>query len=220
LKIFDFFYFCPGKMVRHNNEVPHQHFKKDWQSNVRTWFNQPARKKRRRLARQKKAVQVFPRPVAGPLRPIVHSQTVKYNTKIRAGRGFTLDELKEAGIPAKLAPSIGIAVDHRRINKSLESLQANAARLKAFKAKLIVFPRRSKKPKAGDASAEELSSATQLKGPVLPVEQDVPEVSIAEITDEMKEVVAYGKLRLERMNKRNDGKRKKRAAEAEKDEKK
>lgn len=36
-------------MVKHNNEVPHQHFKKDWQSYVKTWFNQPARKKRRRL---------------------------------------------------------------------------------------------------------------------------------------------------------------------------
>jgi len=37
---------------------------------------------------------VYPRPVAGPLRPVVHSQTQRYNTKIRAGRGFTLDELK------------------------------------------------------------------------------------------------------------------------------
>jgi hypothetical protein len=31
---------------------------------------------------------------------------------------------QEAGIPAKLAPTIGIAVDHRRTNRSLESLQA------------------------------------------------------------------------------------------------
>jgi hypothetical protein len=44
--------------------------------------------------RQKKAVAVFPRPTAGPLRPVVHSQTLKYNSKIRAGRGFTLEELK------------------------------------------------------------------------------------------------------------------------------
>jgi hypothetical protein len=44
--------------------------------------------------RQKKAVAVFPRPTAGPLRPVVHSQTLKYNAKIRAGRGFTLEELK------------------------------------------------------------------------------------------------------------------------------
>jgi large subunit ribosomal protein L13e len=34
-------------MVRHNNVVPNQHFKKKWQFYVKTWFNQPARKKRR-----------------------------------------------------------------------------------------------------------------------------------------------------------------------------
>lgn len=32
-------------------------------------------------------------------------------------------ELQEAGIPAKFAPTIGIAVDHRRKNRSLEGLQ-------------------------------------------------------------------------------------------------
>ncbi|KAH7307055.1 hypothetical protein KP509_22G044100 [Ceratopteris richardii] len=76
--------------MKHNNVVPNGHFKKDWQSYVRTWFNQPARKKRRRLARQKKAVRVFPRSTSGALRPVVHSQTLKYNMKVRAGRGFTL----------------------------------------------------------------------------------------------------------------------------------
>lgn len=35
-------------MVRHNNVVPNEHFRKDWQNYVKTWFNQPARKKRRR----------------------------------------------------------------------------------------------------------------------------------------------------------------------------
>ena len=37
-------------MVRHNNVVPNQHFKKKWHQviGVRTWFNQPARKIRRR----------------------------------------------------------------------------------------------------------------------------------------------------------------------------
>lgn len=45
-------------------------------------------------ARQKKAVKTFPRPTAGPLRPIVHGQTLKYNMKVRAGRGFSLEELK------------------------------------------------------------------------------------------------------------------------------
>lgn len=50
-----------------------------------------------------------------------------------------------AGIPKKLAPTIGIAVDHRRRNRSLESLQANVQRLKTYKAKVVVFPRRARK---------------------------------------------------------------------------
>lgn len=61
---------------------------------VKTWFNQPMRKKRRRANRTKKACQIAPRPVAGLLRPVVRCPTFKYNTRIRAGRGFTLDELK------------------------------------------------------------------------------------------------------------------------------
>ena len=73
-------------------------------------------------AREKKAKAVFPRPTSGALRPVVHSQTQRYNTKIRAGRGFTLAELKAAKIPVKYAPTIGICVDHRRKNRSQEGL--------------------------------------------------------------------------------------------------
>ena len=29
-----------GKMVRHNNVIPNQHFHKDWQNRVKTWFDQ------------------------------------------------------------------------------------------------------------------------------------------------------------------------------------
>ncbi|KAL3678290.1 hypothetical protein R1sor_021246 [Riccia sorocarpa] len=207
-------------MVKHNNVIPNGHFKKGWQEYVKTWFNQPARKKRRRTVRQKKAVAIFPRPVAGALRPVVRSQTVRYNSKVRAGRGFTFEELKGAGISKKLASTIGIAVDHRRKNKCLESLQANIARLNTYKAKLVVFPRRSRKIKAGDSTPEELASATQLQGPVLPIQNPRSVVELVSITEEMKNAKAYAKLRLERMNARLVGKRKKRAAEAEKDEKK
>merc|ERR1719253_710888 len=68
--------------------------------------------------------------------------TQRYNSKARLGRGFTLDELKAAGIAKKLAPTVGIAVDHRRKNRCTESLQENAARLKLYKSKLLVIPRR------------------------------------------------------------------------------
>lgn len=207
-------------MVKHNNVVPNGHFKKHWQNYVKTWFNQPARKQRRRIARQKKAVKIFPRPTAGPLRPIVHGQTQKYNMKVRAGRGFSLEELKAACVPKKLAPTIGIAVDHRRRNRSLESLQANVQRLKTYKAKLVVFPRTARKLKAGDSSPEELATATQVQGNYMAITQEKPSLELVKVTEEMKNFKAYAKLRVERMNKRLVGVRLKKAAEAEKDEKK
>merc|ERR1712000_360200 len=100
--------------MKHNNAIPRNHFKKDWQNRVKTWFDQPARKQRRRVNRAKKAARVFPRPVAGLLRPLVQAPTKKYNAKTRLGRGFTLEELKAAGVSRYQARSIGIAVDHRR----------------------------------------------------------------------------------------------------------
>ncbi|XP_059286793.1 large ribosomal subunit protein eL13y [Lycium ferocissimum] len=206
--------------MKHNNVIPNGHYKKHWQNYVKTWFNQPARKTRRRNARQNKAATIFPRPTAGSLRPIVHGQTLKYNMKVRAGRGFSLEELKAAGIPKKLAPTIGIAVDHRRRNRSLEGLQTNVQRLKTYKAKLVIFPRHSKKVKAGDSSAEELANATQVQGPYLPIVREQPAVELVKVTDEMKSFNAYGKLRIERTNARHVGVRLKRAAEAQKEEKK
>ncbi|KAI9021207.1 ribosomal protein L13e [Hyaloraphidium curvatum] len=171
--------------MRHNNQLPNAHFRKLWQERVKTHFDQPGRKKRRRAARAAKAARIAPRPVDGLLRPAVRGQTVKYNTKLRAGRGFTLDELKAAGIRRKEARSIGIAVDHRRKNRSEESLAMNVERLKEYKSKLIVFPKRAGKAKKGDASAEEIKEATQLKGKLFPivaaaVEQEFAAVESAE----------------------------------------
>ena len=65
------------------------------------------------------------------------------------GRGFSLIELKEAGLNAQFARTIGIAVDHRRRNNSQEELAANTKRLKAYLAKLVLFPRAAGKPKNG-----------------------------------------------------------------------
>lgn len=81
-------------MGKGNNAIPNGHFHKDWQKHVKTWFNQPARKERRRTARRHKALAIAPRPAAGCLRPQVRCQTFKYNTRLREGRGFSLDELK------------------------------------------------------------------------------------------------------------------------------
>jgi large subunit ribosomal protein L13e len=104
-------------------------------------------------------------------------------------------------------------VDHRRKNRSLETLQTNAARLKAYKASLVVFPRRSKKPKAGDATAEELQKADQCTTTLAPITKPAVAPEFVALTADMKATKAYGKLRVERMNKRQMGMRKKRAEE-------
>merc|ERR1739842_191202 len=154
----------------------------DWQNYVKTWFNQPARKIRRRQNRIAKAAKVAPRPI-GKLRPVVSCPTYKYNLKQRAGRGFTLEEIKAAGLSKKFARTIGIAVDHRRRNKSVESVQlagtkvmapkavtkrpramAITADMQAFKAFQTIRQARAFKrlhgiraKKAADAEADELS---------------------------------------------------------------
>ncbi|KAJ1434997.1 Ribosomal protein L13e [Sesbania bispinosa] len=125
-----------------------------------------------------------------------------------------------AGISDKVAGTIGIVVDHRRKNRSLESLQANVQRLKTYKAKLVVFPRRSRKFKNGDSAPEELATATQVQGLYMPIVRERPFVEFTKVTDEMKSFKAYCKLRLKRTNQRHMGARLKKAAEAEKEEKK
>ncbi|CAI9174484.1 unnamed protein product, partial [Rangifer tarandus platyrhynchus] len=79
-----------------NDMILKPHFHKGWQRRVGTWFNQLARKIRRRKARQAKVHRIAPRPVSGPLRPVVRCPTVRYYVKVRAGRGFSLEELREA----------------------------------------------------------------------------------------------------------------------------
>jgi len=164
--------------MRGNYALPDNHFRKDWQRFVRTWFDQPAKKTARRKARAAKAVKMHPRPV-NDLRPVVRCQTVKYNRKIRAGRGFTLDELKAAGISRKFAPTVGICVDHRRKNRSEEAFRNNVARLKLYRSKLVIFPRNSssKRVKKGDSTREECKAVSQVVAKqVLPI--SVPEKRI------------------------------------------
>merc|ERR1712072_1397825 len=155
--------------MKHNNQIHSvRKFRKYWQRYVKTWFNQPARKKSRRTARAKKAAEIAPRPVAGCIRPVVHGATLKYNSKVRIGRGFSLAEIKAAEIGKLEAESLGIAVDHRRRNRSVEGKQANLQRLKEYKANLVVFPRRAKKLKNGwkaDSTAEEISVASARSAP-------------------------------------------------------
>ncbi|KAL9134203.1 MAG: hypothetical protein Q9175_004619, partial [Cornicularia normoerica] len=206
--------------IKHNQQIQHNHFRKDWQRRVRTHFDQPGRKSRRRNARLTKAAAVAPRPV-DKLKPVVRCPTVKYNRRVRAGRGFSLAELKEAGIPRKLAPTIGISVDHRRANLSVESLTANVARLKAFRERLILFPRRSGQHKKIDSSKEDIEAYANGEKErahkvhhVLPIKDMAKENAIGEVsTSDMPEgeEAAYRKLRDARSEARLVGVREKRA---------
>lgn len=172
-------------------------------------------KKRRRLARIARAQKIGPRPTAGFLRPVVRCQTAKYNIRVRAGRGFTLAELKAAGINRREARGVGIAVDYRRTNRSVEAFQANVDRLQNYVAHLVVFPRRAGKPKNGDASLEDIQAATQFTGALQPITQGTSEVERVEITEEMADFNAYDKLRVERTSARYIGKKTKKEIAAE-----
>ncbi|KAK4033303.1 60S ribosomal protein L13 [Parachaetomium inaequale] len=145
--------------IKHNQTIPNTHFRKQWQRRVRCHFDQPGKKASRREARRAKAVAVAPRPV-DKLRPVVRCPTIKYNRRTRLGRGFTLAEIKAAGIPKHYARTIGISVDARRQNLSEEGLAANVERLKEYKARLIVFPRKSNKPKKADTPKDQQTAET------------------------------------------------------------
>jgi large subunit ribosomal protein L13e len=56
----------------------------------------------------------------------------------------------------KEARGFGISVDHRRKSRNAEALSLNVARLKAYRSKLVVFPRNatSKRIKKGDATKD------------------------------------------------------------------
>ncbi|KAJ5892930.1 hypothetical protein N7504_009621 [Penicillium tannophilum] len=197
--------------IKHNNQIQKNHFRKDWQKRVRVHFDQPGRKHRRRENRLAKAAAVAPRPV-DKLRPVVRCPTVKYNRRVRAGRGFTLAELKEAGIPKKLASTVGISVDHRRTNYSKESLVANVARLQDYKARLILFPARAAvKATLAEGKREGIVANVNATFPITnPAEENaVTEIKRADLPKS--EGSVYRTLRDARSEARHKGVREKRA---------
>jgi len=162
---------------------------------------------------------MFPRPIQ-KLRPVVSSCTRRYAGKVRYGRGFTLAELKAAGLSATFARTIGISVDHRRTSTSEEQLQLNTERLNTYKSKLILFPRRDGKAKKGlinDSTAAQVQSASaanQVAGKVLPKTTAAAEDKFEAITADMKKVNAHSDARIAWTNKRYAGRRQKRAEDA------
>ena len=175
-------------MVKHNNIIPNIHcHKKYMQSSrgplkVKLRLNQATRKKARRVKRAAKAAAMAPAPVQ-KLRPMVHCPTQKYSAKTRLGKGFTLEELKTAGLQPRYAQTIGIAIDWRRRNKSEESLTANVARLEEYKKSLVIL-------KKGDAAP------AQAKGTIQPLAKPEATIEMQTVTDDMKAFKAFTTIRV------------------------
>lgn len=189
--------------ISKNLPLLNNHFRKHWQERVKVHFDQAGKKASRRQARLRKAAKVAPKPI-DTLKPVVRAPTIKYNRKVRAGRGFTLAEIKAVGLTPKYARTIGISVDHRRQNKSQETFDANVLRLKEYKSKLVIF---NKKTKASEIAEYSQVSASA----TFPVEQPAAEKGIRAV--EVPEQSAYRTIRLARNDKKYKGVREKRARE-------
>lgn len=166
------------------------------------------RKKRRAEARKEKGDQLQ------RLRPVVTCPTMRYNIKKRLGRGFSVDEIRAAGMKVAFARSIGISVDPRRKNKSVESMQKNVKRLKLYRSKLILFPRKGRKPCKGEASKEEIKLAVKVKGPVIPLSIKKVRPIARKPSEKEKKFKAYQINRMARAKARFVGIRAKKAREA------
>ena len=184
-------------MVHHNNMLPNVHLGKDWQEKVKTWFNQPGRKRRRRVHRARRQKLLAPNPTH-LLRPIVRGQTNKYNTKRRLGRGFTKKELESAGIKSlSYARSIGIAIDLRRKDTCSETLNVNTERIKNYISRIILYPRKKndKKPQVKEATQEQLNTPEakeQNKSKVvIEFPKEEPGYEFANVTKEMTDKNIY-----------------------------
>merc|ERR1719191_1361430 len=132
------------------------------------------------------------------LRPIVACPSIRYNTKVRAGRGFTPVELKEAGISLKTARTIGIAVDMRRKNKSEEGLKRNVDRLKSYMDKVIILTKKQITENKAKGVTYTVDSTMRSMPAVEQPKVELEVMSLASIPD----TDAYGTLRYERHQKK------------------
>jgi len=99
---------------------------------------------------------------------------------------------------------------------SEEGKALNVERLKAYKSRLVVFPRKSSKPKRGDSTGDDLQAETTRAA--LPLPDPYVHEPPRKITDDERSFEAYRTLRIARANARYEGKRKLRAAKKEEEE--
>ena len=186
-----------------SKHLPNVHLNKDWQEKVRTFFNQPAKKLKRRKTRAAKAKRIGPNPTH-LLRPVVRGQTRRYNNKQKLGRGFTLNELKQAGIHGvNYARSLGVVIDRRRKDTNAETQKLNADRIKEYLNKMILYPRKvvAKKPQKKEATVDQVKfSETQPQNTtksIIALPKSESAFSFTEITPNMQKEIVYKTLRKE-----------------------
>ncbi|KAI5192847.1 large subunit ribosomal protein L13e [Nematocida sp. AWRm77] len=180
--------------MKHNNALTTGHFKKTALM-YKLWFKQPIQKRIRKERRQEKARRIAPCNVE-TLKPVVMCLSRRYNMKERLGRGFSLGEIKCAGITPDFARKHGIAVDTRRYNNSEEGVERNVQRIKEYLANIQIFESRPEAKSAG---------VTQHKGVIMPVEKKKPVIesmSISEVKAELGACEQMNRLRDECIKKR------------------
>ena len=118
--------------------------------------------------------------------------------------------MQEAGISPKKALTIGICVDHRRVNKSVESLQTNIQRLKEYKAKLITLPKKKK----GQAAPNVAGLKQLVQRNVMAIVPPSPRTRARAITAEERKANVFKSMRVARADARLVGMRQKREDQA------
>ena len=181
---------------------------------VKCFFNVNGHKTVRSQKRADRAAARSPAPL-DLLRPTVKACTRRYASKIRFGRGFSLEEIRAAGLTPAFARTVGIAVDHRR-HGSNQLENANIQRLTTYKANLVLFPRVEGKAKKGEIadSTTRLDTPQNTVGSVLALPAVKPRVGLAALTKDLKSKKVYRSIREARINRKYEGKRIKRAKEA------
>merc|ERR1711964_535146 len=108
---------------------------------------------------------------------------------------------------------VGITVDHRCKNRSTEGLQENVNRLKLYKTKLMVLPRKSKAKKGDTTRAEAENVPQNTHKEIIPLPKSTIKEKARAITADEKAFSAKDKLRRMWSDKHYDGKRRKRATD-------
>merc|ERR550517_2004174 len=129
--------------------------------------------------------------------------SIRYNMKVRKGRGFNPAELKAVGLSSRNARTIGIAVDMRRKNKSDESFERNVERLKEYLGQVVILSKQEiAKRKKESPTVYGLDSSVRKMGDV---SQPTQELEIVKLDKLSNLGSAYGTTRNARHHKKQIG---------------